>query len=63
MLNYVMIVYFLLRFIRLYQYLRKGFNQCCRFSPTCSEYAYITLEKEGLRGTWKIIKRIWSCRR
>jgi len=34
----------------------------CRFYPTCSEYARITLVEQGLIGLPKIIKRVISCR-
>ena len=32
---------------------------CCRFSPTCSQYALEALEKYGaLKGGWLALKRI-----
>lgn len=34
----------------------------CKFYPSCSQYAKIVLQKEGLLGFAKIIKRIFSCR-
>ena len=35
---------------------------CCRFIPTCSEYALEALEKYGaLKGSWLAIKRISRC--
>ena len=35
---------------------------CCRFIPTCSEYALEALQKYGvLKGSWLAVKRI--CRR
>ncbi len=35
----------------------------CRFTPTCSEYAVIALQKHGLlKGGWLAIKRISKCR-
>jgi putative component of membrane protein insertase Oxa1/YidC/SpoIIIJ protein YidD len=33
----------------------------CKFYPTCSEYARMTLLKEGLIGLPKVFKRISSC--
>ncbi len=35
---------------------------CCRFIPTCSQYAIEALEKYGaLKGGWLAIKRICRC--
>lgn len=35
---------------------------CCRFTPTCSEYAYEAYEKYGfLKGTFLSVKRILKC--
>ena len=35
---------------------------CCRFIPTCSEYALEALQKYGaLKGSWLAIKRICRC--
>ncbi len=35
---------------------------CCRFYPTCSEYAIEAVEKYGVvRGGWMAIKRIVRC--
>ena len=35
---------------------------CCRFSPTCSEYALEALEKYGaLKGTYLAIRRLLKC--
>lgn len=35
---------------------------CCRFIPTCSEYAISALEKYGaVKGSWKAVKRILRC--
>jgi len=34
----------------------------CRFTPSCSEYAYKAIEKYGiLKGTWKAAGRISRC--
>ena len=35
---------------------------CCRFSPTCSEYALEAIEKYGAaKGGWLAFKRIMRC--
>jgi putative membrane protein insertion efficiency factor len=35
---------------------------CCRFHPTCSEYAKEALESHGLvKGIWLTIKRLSKC--
>jgi len=33
----------------------------CKFHPTCSQYAMIVLQTEGLIGLPKILKRVASC--
>ena len=34
----------------------------CRFTPTCSRYTYLAIEKHGLaKGLWKGLKRILRC--
>ncbi|MGM9522674.1 MAG: membrane protein insertion efficiency factor YidD [Oscillospiraceae bacterium] len=35
---------------------------CCRFTPTCSQYALEALEKYGaLKGSWLALRRILRC--
>ncbi|MBR5113713.1 MAG: membrane protein insertion efficiency factor YidD [Oscillospiraceae bacterium] len=35
---------------------------CCRFIPTCSEYALEALEKYGaLKGSWLALRRLLKC--
>jgi hypothetical protein len=35
---------------------------CCRFHPTCSEYAKEAIELHGLlRGSWLSLKRLSKC--
>ncbi len=35
---------------------------CCRFYPTCSEYALISIKKHGLiKGIYKTIQRLRKC--
>jgi hypothetical protein len=37
-------------------------DKACRFSPSCSEYAYQAIEKYGIiAGGWKGVKRIIRC--
>lgn len=38
------------------------FPSCCRYVPTCSEYAIEAIEKHGVfRGVWLALKRILRC--
>ena len=40
-----------------------GGRAACRFTPTCSEYTRIAIEKYGLvHGVWLGLKRISRCR-
>ena len=56
------ILIFLINFYRHQISPRKGVS-CCRFIPTCSEYALEAVEKYGaIKGTWLAIKRILRCR-
>jgi hypothetical protein len=52
-----------LNFIKIYQnYLRVFLPVCCRFSPTCSEYAGQAIAKYGfLKGGFKAAKRLLMC--
>lgn len=35
---------------------------CCRFTPTCSQYALEALKKHGaFRGSWLTVRRICRC--
>jgi putative membrane protein insertion efficiency factor len=49
--------------IHLYQLAVSPFlGQCCRFAPTCSEYAKEAVEKHGLlKGLWLTVKRLAKC--
>ena len=53
----------LLGAIRFYQrYVSPGLPPCCRFIPTCSQYALEAVEKYGaLRGGWLALKRFLRC--
>jgi uncharacterized protein len=49
-------------FIKFYQFVTKPFPQCCRFYPTCSQYAIESIEKFGVfKGSFFTIKRIFKC--
>ncbi|NMM62034.1 membrane protein insertion efficiency factor YidD [Clostridium sp. P21] len=54
---------FLIFFIKLYKkYISPLKGPCCRFYPTCSQYALDALEKHGvLKGGFMAIKRILRC--
>lgn len=35
---------------------------CCRYHPTCSDYAITAIERHGVwRGSWLAIKRVVRC--
>lgn len=51
----------LIKFYRQYLSPFKGVS-CCRFIPTCSEYAYQAIEKYGaLRGGYLAVRRLLKC--
>ena len=38
------------------------FPPCCRFTPTCSEYALISFQRYGFfKGLWLSIRRVLKC--
>lgn len=49
--------------IRLYQAALSPFvGHCCRFFPTCSEYACQAVEKHGAwKGFWLAFLRLFKC--
>ena len=49
--------------IRFYQrHISRAFPARCRFSPTCSRYAYEAITKYGaLKGGWLALKRFLRC--
>ncbi len=49
--------------IRVYQWCLSPFlGRCCRFSPSCSEYAIQALRRHGMmRGSLLALKRISRC--
>ena len=53
----------LLAMIRFYRkYISPTRQPCCRFMPTCSQYALEAIEKYGaLKGGWLALKRICRC--
>jgi putative membrane protein insertion efficiency factor len=55
---------FLLSGIRLYQREVSAHRPaCCRFTPSCSEFAAQAIEQRGaLRGTWLAVRRLLRCR-
>ncbi|HEX7138265.1 MAG TPA: membrane protein insertion efficiency factor YidD [Vicinamibacterales bacterium] len=39
---------------------RAGFR--CRFTPTCSRYAEVVIERDGIvRGGWRALARVTRC--
>ena len=54
---------FMLAAIRFYRkYISPARPPCCRFIPTCSQYALEAIEKYGaLKGGWLAFKRILRC--
>ncbi|NLV49726.1 MAG: membrane protein insertion efficiency factor YidD [Clostridiales bacterium] len=50
----------------LVRFYRRGLSPlrppCCRYVPTCSQYALEALEKYGaLKGSWLALKRVLRC--
>lgn len=54
---------FLLFLIRFYQrHISPHTSPCCRFTPTCSHYAYEAITKYGaLKGGWLTLRRLLRC--
>ena len=52
-----------LHLIRFYQrYISPGRPRCCRFIPTCSQYAVEAIEKYGAwKGGWLALRRLLRC--
>gem|GEM_PF-892771 len=59
----IMLTWFLLRILRLYQLLHAPFYQnVCRFEPSCSNYAMEAIQVHGvLRGLWLGFRRVTKC--
>ena len=53
----------MIAFIRFYQKaISPARPACCRFIPTCSQYALEAIEKYGaIKGGWLALKRICRC--
>ncbi|MCC8357852.1 MAG: membrane protein insertion efficiency factor YidD [Oscillospiraceae bacterium] len=53
----------LLAIVRFYRkYISPVTKPCCRFIPTCSEYALIAIDRYGAwKGGWLALKRILRC--
>lgn len=53
----------LLLLIKFYQYCISPLKpSCCRYIPTCSQYASEAILKYGpLKGSWLAIKRLFRC--
>ncbi len=49
--------------VRFYQLTISSLSgRCCRFQPTCSEYARQAIEVHGcIKGTWLTLKRLLKC--
>ena len=49
--------------IKLYQYcLRPFIKPCCRFYPSCSQYALLAIEHHGIgKGIWLTCCRLLRC--
>ena len=54
--------YLLIGLIKIYQLIPGPWHDCCRFTPTCSEYAIESLKEYGLfKGSILTIKRLFRC--
>ena len=53
----------LIKLIKFYRkHISPGKKPCCRFIPTCSEYALEAVEKYGaVKGGWLALKRVLKC--
>ena len=49
--------------IRFYQkHISPAFPPCCRYTPTCSQYAYEAISRYGaFRGGWLALRRLLRC--
>ena len=53
----------LVSFVRFYQLtISSLMGHCCRFQPTCSEYARQAIQTHGpIKGSWLALKRLLKC--
>jgi putative membrane protein insertion efficiency factor len=58
-----MVSYVLIQMVRFYQRaISPLIWSSCRFTPTCSQYMILAIEKYGpIRGVWKGLWRIMRC--
>jgi putative membrane protein insertion efficiency factor len=49
--------------IRLYQYTFSTLlGPCCRFTPSCSSYALLSIQRFGIiAGAWLVLRRLIKC--
>ena len=48
--------------IAMVKFYRRNISPCCRYIPTCSQYALEALEKYGaLKGSWLALRRFLRC--
>lgn len=53
------IMIFFIKLFKKFQYLRGGY---CKYYPTCSDYAIVSIRKHGaLKGSFKTLKRLFLC--
>jgi uncharacterized protein len=54
---------FVLRLLRFYKrFISPYFPPSCRFTPTCSDFAYLAIDRFGVvRGGWMGFKRVLRC--
>ena len=54
------VLLFLIRFYK--RFISPALPNACRFTPTCSEYAYQAIGKYGaLKGTYLAVRRLLKC--
>ncbi len=59
-INMKTVLIVLIKFYR--KYISPLKKPCCRFVPTCSQYALMAIEKYGaLKGTYLAVKRVLKC--
>ena len=57
-----MLSYISIKFIKFYKSIPGPWHNCCRFTPTCSDYAIESINRFGFfKGWFLAIKRIIRC--
>lgn len=52
----------LIGFVKIYQFIPGPWHNCCRHTPTCSNYMIEAIEEHGcIKGVWLGVKRIFKC--